>query len=638
MYKYPVTLVYLLLFSGLAAQSPVQHKHCYDNDSLLQVLDYRKKSESSLVLLENKNNLVPLINLDTLKIACLSVGTSAPNFFGAMLENYAAVDQFMLRPGFTGVDSDSLLKKLGKYNLIIAGIHSLPTDTAISGSLWRFLTIHKSSLVVCFGADTFVNRICCFPKPAGLIYVPFNDKVNQELSAQAIFGGIALSGKLFSDLGNCYTKGYGISTGHPVRLKYTMAEEAGLNSLHLTHVIDSIVNNALEIKAFPGCNVLIAKNGKVVFHKSYGYHTFDGYIAAGKNDIYDLASVTKVTAALPAIMKLVDDQKLNVDERFSVYWTDWKQSAFHRSGKEDITVRELLAHQAGLTPYIPFYKQSMKKGTLKNRWYRAEAGGKYNLAVAPGLYLRDNFRNKVYRSIRLSPLSKKGRYVYSDLFFILVPELVSSLSGVVFSGFLDSCFYKPLGANSFAFRPWEKFQACSIVPTETDNYFRKRQLQGSVHDESAAVLGGISGNAGLFASANDLAKLLQMYLQKGEYGGRRYLQTCTLDEFNRVQYPANHNRRGLGFDKPLTGNDSLDINNAYPAPEASAESYGHSGYTGTFFWVDPVHQLVYIFLSNRVFPTRNNTLLSDLNIRTKIQQAIYNEIEAGKVRPGSTEY
>ena len=382
---------------------------------------------------------------------------------------------------------------------------------------------------------------------------------------------------------------------------------------------------------------MIAKNSKVIFHKAYGYHTFEKHTAASKIDIYDLASVTKVTAALPAIMKLADDKKLHVDDEFSMYWTDWKRSVLHRSDKENITIRELLAHQAGLTPYIPFYKQSMKNGSLLPKWYNVESGGKYNLAVAPGLYLRDDFRQKVYRSIRLAPVNNRGRYVYSDLFFIMVPELVTSLSGVGFTDFLDSCFYRPLGVKTFAFRPWEKFQVCTVVPTETDHYYRKRQVQGSVHDESAAVLGGISGNAGLFASANDLAKLLQMYLQKGEYGGRRYLQPQTLDEFNRVQYPENHNRRGLGFDKPLAGNDTLDINKAYPAPGASAASFGHSGFTGTFFWVDPVHQLVYIFLSNRVYPTRNNTQISDLDIRTKIQQAIYDEIKTGIARPKSRE-
>jgi CubicO group peptidase (beta-lactamase class C family) len=216
--------------------------------------------------------------------------------------------------------------------------------------------------------------------------------------------------------------------------------------------------------------------------------------------------------------------------------------------------------------------------------------------------------------------------VYSDLFFVMAPEGISRICGMDYIQFLDSIYYKPLGARSITYNPWQKFPVDRIVPTENDTYYRKRQLQGSVHDESAAILGGVSGNAGLFATANDLAKLLQMYVQMGTYGGKQYLKESTLKEFTRVQYPENNNRRGLGFDKPLSDNWELEINKAYPAPGASPESFGHSGYTGTFFWIDPVHQLVYIFLSNRVYPTRNNTQLIDMNIRTKIQQVLYDEI------------
>jgi beta-N-acetylhexosaminidase len=617
---------FIVLFTAIATQVLAQTHHYFDNDSLLQILAQRKKIESSLVLLENRENIIPLTALDTLKIASLSVGTTELSSFQQMLGNYTAIDHFILQADFTNVEFSNLQKKLENYNLIIAGIHCIENDTTNCDSLWYYLTSCKSSIIVCFQNEAFLKRMNHFPRPYGLMIAFHNDIPDQELSAQAVFGGIAIRGKLPFAIGTSYPAGSGIATESPVRLKYTLAEETGINTLRISAAIDSIVNNALELHVFPGCNVLISKDGKVIFHKAYGYQTYDSYTPVNKNDIYDLASVSKVTGALPALMKVVEENKLNVDEKFSTYWTDWKNSFLHRSNKEDLTARELLAHQAGLTPYIPFYKESMKNGALQSKWYRVEANNKYNLAVAPGLYLKDNFREKVYRSIRRSPLKNRGHYVYSDLFFILVPEVISRISGTDYVNFLDSCYYKPLGATTLSFCPWRRFPVNRIVPTETDNYFRKRQLQGSVHDESAAVLGGVSGNAGLFASANDLAKLLQMYLQKGVYGGKRYLNQETLDEFTRVQYPINHNRRGLGFDKPLLDNSSLDIDNAYPAPGASTESFGHSGYTGTFFWIDPAYRLVYIFLSNRVYPSRNNTQISDLNIRTKIQQVIYDEI------------
>ncbi|NJO68288.1 MAG: serine hydrolase [Bacteroidetes bacterium] len=390
--------------------------------------------------------------------------------------------------------------------------------------------------------------------------------------------------------------------------------------------MDSIINDAIRQQAFPGCNILIAKEGKVIFHKTYGYHTYENIIPASPNDIYDLASVTKVTSALPAIMKLTEEGKIGLDDPFSDYWPDWQKRFLHRSNKDDLTFRELLAHQAGLVPFIKFYENTQKQGKAQSRWFRVEADEKYNLMVAPGMYLRNNFRKKVYKTIRLSELKDRGRYIYSDLFFIMAPEVISRVSGDDYLHYLDSCFYRPLGAGTLTYLPVRKFSTDRIVPTEADQYFRKRLLQGSVHDEASAVLGGISGNAGLFGSANDLAKILQMYLWNGTYGGEQYLKEATLKEFNRVQYPHNGNRRALGFDKPLPNNSTLSLKDSYPSPDVSTESFGHSGYTGTFFWIDPKYQLVYIMLANRVYPNRSYTKLTELSIRTKVQQAIYDEI------------
>jgi CubicO group peptidase (beta-lactamase class C family) len=348
------------------------------------------------------------------------------------------------------------------------------------------------------------------------------------------------------------------------------------------------------------------------------------------DDIYDLASVTKVCGALPAIMKLNEDGKYQLDIPFSTYWTDWRKGFLHPSNKSDITLRELLAHQGGLVPFISFYRQSMNGNDLSNKWYSAVKSNQYNLEVAPGLYLDSKFKNKVYRSIRKSPLKTRGKYVYSDLSVLLTSEVVTRISGMKFTDYLDQNFYGPLGAGTVTYQPTRKFSEDQIVPTEYDAIYRKRLIHGSVHDESAAVFGGIAGNAGLFASANDLAKLIQMYLQYGTYGGKQYLKKSTIQEFNRVQFPGSNNRRGLGFDKPMIDNQKLSKENAYPCPGASPESFGHSGYTGTFFWADPTNGLVYIFLSNRVYPTRENNKISDLNVRTDILQELYDEFRSAQ--------
>lgn len=588
-------------------------------DIELSYIENREQVQRRITLLENSSNLIPLKGLDTLRIASLCVGVSSLTPFQNMLGNYAPIDFYNLSAGYSHAQVDSLMKILNKYNLVLLGVHTNQIPSANFSA-----NLKSRCITVCFVNPRTIPELSW--NSDGLILAYKNDELTQELAAQLIFGGIEAKGKLTETVWK-YPEGYGLATGSPVRLSYSAPEAVGINSASLTFTIDSIIDDAIHQKAFPGCNILIAKEGKVIFHKTYGYHTYDNIVPVNKKDIYDLASVTKVSAALPAIMKLTEEGKLNLDEKFSVYWPDWNQRLFHRSNKEDLKVRELLAHQAGLEPFINFWQQTQKNGKVLPKWYRVEEEKEYSLMVAPGMYLKNDFKKRVYRTIRLSELKNRGKYVYSDLFFILAPEVISRLSGENYLRYLDSCFYRPLGANTFTYLPTRKFSTERIVPTESDTYYRKRLLLGSVHDEASAVFGGISGNAGLFSSANDLAKLLQMYLQKGSYGGKEYLKKETLQEFTRVQFPQNNNRRGLGFDKPLPNNSTLSLKDSYPSPDASPESYGHSGYTGTFCWIDPQYQLVYIILTNRVYPTRENTKITELSIRTKVQQVIYDEIK-----------
>lgn len=607
-----------------------------------------KMVEASLTLLENQNKLIPLLRLDTLKIAALSVGASSKTAFQHMLANYTQVDVFNLPEQFTEIELNELKSKLSGYNLVIAGIHSLYESktrksmqvgnlqkepakrpygaTAELEQLVDYLTNNTKSILVSFANPYAWGELKRTAAPAGLILAYQNDSLVQSLAAQQIFGGIGAHGKLPVDIGTTYPIGCGITIEKPIRLNYSIPEAAGISSLSLNFDLDSIVNQALDKKAFPGCNVLVAVDGKVIFHKAYGYHTFEKLIPASKNDIYDLASVTKISGGLPGILKLYDKGKIGLDNPVSEYLPEWKNRLFHRSDKDDVTIRELYAHQSGLVPFIGFYQQTMENGKPSSKWYAASADSKHSLFVAPGMYIDKRIRKTVDREIRKTPLKTRGNYVYSDLPLVITPEIVQRVSGTDFQSFLNENFYRPLGARELTYLPLEKFPAQRIVPTENDQYYRFQQLQGSVHDESAAIMGGISGNAGLFASANDLAKLMQLYLQMGTYGGKEFVSEATMKEFTRAQFPETGNRRGLIFDRSERGIPSKKTESVYPCPEASEQSFGHFGYTGTMVWMDPKYKLSYIFLSNRVYPSRNNNLISELNVRTEILSAIYRNL------------
>jgi CubicO group peptidase (beta-lactamase class C family) len=410
-----------------------------------------------------------------------------------------------------------------------------------------------------------------------------------------------------------------LSLPNALELSYADPSEVYLDSAYIHTKVDSIIQEAIQEKAFPGAQILVAKNSKIIFHKAYGFHTYDNLQPAALDDLYDLASVTKITGPLPAIMKLVDEGKLKLDVPFSTYWKPWQNS----KDKKDITLREILAHQAGLTPYIVFLNEVIKKnGKLKKRFVRSKPNSRFQFEAYDGLFVRNNFNKKMYRMIDKSAVGEK-KYKYSGLTFLIFPKLIEQLTGQSYESYLIQEFYAPLGATTLGFRPKTKNYPNSIVPTEIDTLFRKTLTQNWVHDENASLLGGISGNAGLFATATDMAKIMQLYMQNGSYGGKQYLSEETVKEFIKVQYPENENRRGLGFDKPSLNNSELSLANAYPAPEVSSDSFGHSGFTGTFVWADPKNQLVYIFLSNRVYPSRTHSNIYKLNVRSAVQQVFY---------------
>ena len=387
--------------------------------------------------------------------------------------------------------------------------------------------------------------------------------------------------------------------------------------------IDSIIADGIRQYAFPGATLLVAHGDSIIFQKTYGYHTYDSVIKVSHSDLYDLASITKISAPLPALMKLVDEGQLELDVPFSNYWKPWK----NKKDKKDLTLREILAHQAGLVPYITFLNTVLKRnGKPKSRFIKSKPSNKFRKRVDDHLFVHQKFERKMYRAINRSKVSTEKSYRYSGLAFLLFPKIIEQLTGQDYESYLTTQFYQPIGAFSLGFNPVEKQRINKIVPTEIDTLFRHSLTKGWVHDENAALLGGISGNAGLFGTAEDVLKLMQLYQGYGQYNGQNILSANIVKEFTSIQFPENDNRRGLGFDKPLLGNDTLNVEKAYPAPSASKSSFGHAGFTGTFVWADPENQLVFIFLSNRVYPTRENRNLYHLHIRSKLHQLFYDAI------------
>lgn len=402
------------------------------------------------------------------------------------------------------------------------------------------------------------------------------------------------------------------------------ADEVGIDDEILNREIERIMTQAIDSMAFPGAQVLLAKNGVVFYRGAFGYHTYDSLRQVQITDLYDLASVTKVTAATLALMKLYDDGLFDLDQSFEYYFPK-----IAKGDKAKLSMREILSHQSGLKAWIPYWSESQRKNG-KWRWntVKTDSSRRFpNRLEGTNLFLHKDFmEKKIYKMIRKSEVNAEKKYLYSGLFFYLVPELVERLSGVPFDQYLLNNFYRPLGAETLGFKPSERFPFDRIIPTENDTFFRQSQLHGAVHDEGAAMMLGVSGNAGLFSNSMDLAKVYQMLLNDGKYGTTQYLKAETVKEFTSVQFPENDNRRGLGFDKPL-----LEYNERLSsvAKDASAESYGHTGYTGTLVWADPANDLLFIFLSNRVYPTRNNSKIYNLNVRPNIHNLVYELLRIG---------
>lgn len=587
----------------------------------LTTLQLMEKAAKETILLRNENSVIPFRSLGQGSFALIRIG-EAPDFV-SRVHDYLEMPVLDWTP--TGRDSiDGAINKTVAFNRLIIVVTSDTVPTGIKEWLANRHPNQEKTIVWLARQESLSTWKEMESTPA-LLFCGRNTSLTQDVAAQILFGAIGAKGTLTTPIGTSFTIGEGLTSDGGLRMRYTIPEEEGINSRRLTARIDSIIHQAITAQAFPGCQILMAINGKVLFRKSYGHHTYLRRTEVRNHDLYDLASVTKICGALPLLMQLDGQNRIDLDRPFSHYWSDWQRTLFHRSNKDTLTLRQLLTHQGRLNPYLPFWRQAEKNGAYKARLYRHQKTEGFSLEVDDHLYLSDKFRDKVYRSIRKSELMPTVEYKYSCLSFIIYPGMIAEVTGQHYEELLYNSVSRPIGASRLVYNPLQKgFSKEEIPPTEEDIYFRKNLVHGRVHDEAASAMGGISGNAGLFASANDLAKLMHLYLNLGRYGGEQLIPREIVETYLQPQFPGN--RRALGFDKPLPDNASKSPNEAWPAPAASDQSFGHSGFTGTFVWIDPQYKMVYIFLSNRVYPNRSHNNLSKLNVRTAVQQVLYEEM------------
>lgn len=571
--------------------------------------------ERAITLVKDDQNILPVKELDR-SFAALSIGDKNVNEFSTYLSKYVPVAQYGMKS-----DTAGLFLTLNKYDVIIASIYP-DGDSLVNqySQLLQQLSVTKKIITVLFDSPARISHLEKLP----VIVQAYSPEADvQKIVAQIIFGALQAKGTLPVSITSSLPQGLGIESASLKRLGYAVPEMAGVNSRVLDK-ITRIATDAVNQKATPGCQVMVARKGKVIYEGSFGWQMYDQKNPITDQSIYDLASLTKVTATLPVSMFLYEKGLLDIYKKASHYLPE-----LDSTNKKDLIVKDILTHQAGLIPFIPFWVQTVKDSVLMPEYYSHERSEAYPLHIAPAVFGIKSLPDSVWlwsikSKLREKPVRTPYNYVYSDIGLYIMHHINEKLVNQPQHDFLQQNLYDPLGASTMGYLPLERFDPVRIVPTENDKLFRRKLLVGTVHDEGAAMLGGLAGHAGNFSSASDLLKLGQMLLQKGYYGGYQYFKPETVDYFTAKQFDTS--RRGLGWDKPVQSD--------WVSPTsilASPKTFGHTGFTGTCMWIDPEFDLVYIFLSNRVYPTRNNNKLSSLNIRSRIQDVIYQSVfEYGK--------
>jgi beta-N-acetylhexosaminidase len=610
---------------GLNNYQPVSYKNLQedlhtDKDEALRYKLYEK----ALTVVNNQHDFLPIQRIDTLTMASVAIGAKSGNDFQKYLNKYGSFEDYTI--GIKEQDKtryDRLINKVKHKELVVVGLHHIRNRSSrnygigphVKGFIDE-LSKHTKVVVVVFGNPYSLKS---FTGSAHLICAYEDNDATQKAVPQLIFGAIGANGKLPVSVSANIKVGYG-QTIYPIgRTGYSYPSTEHLNKTELTK-IDTIVHEAIQNKATPGCQVMVLRNGKVVFDKSYGYQTYDSIKPINGNTMYDVASVTKVLATTQILMELYSLGEINLDSTISYYLPELKGS-----NKENMVIRDVLSHQAGLWPYLSHWSRTLNENDMPDsQLYCYKVGDSiFCNRVSDDMYASKNLEDSVYRWTIESELIQANddgsyRYRYSDLGYYFLVKLIEKVTQDPFENYLNETIYAPMGLTRLTYLPLQKFKKGNIAPTEQDDYFRNSLIQGTVHDQGAAMLGGVAGHAGIFANTNEIAKILQMNLQEGFYGNRVYFVEGTVDIFTSKQFE--NNRRALGWDKP-------DLTGKGPTSEySSANTYGHSGFTGTCVWIDPDYDLIYIFLSNRVYPSAENKKLISTDVRTRIHDVIYQSL------------
>lgn len=590
-----------------------------DNDINNDAATFLKSKliEQAITMVIDSTGLVPIVNLQK-RIANVSIGNNKATVFTDMVDNYTQIDHFFIPKDAPVATFNEVLQKLKSYHLVIADLQDMSRFAA------KNFGLTTNSL-------TFLNQLnkqnqtllCVFGSPYSLKYfqnfssilVAYGQEAEaQSNAAQIIFGARGAEGILPVTVGR-FAYSSGECTQSDLRLKYGNPLEVKMDINKLKKA-DDIINKAISDKIFPGAQLLVAKDGNIIYNKAYGYHTYTTTVPTQTTDLFDIASITKVTATLPMVMKMQEQGKININNTLGEYYNYPTDSKI-----KNINIKDMLCHQAGLPAWIPFYKNTLDSlGNPDALWYSKVKDDSFSVKILDSLYLKKSFQDSIWKMIYNSNISPVKDYKYSDLGYYLLQQIIEKNYKDGLQNITQKYLYAPLGMNYTQYNPkWNGYDLNKIMPTEIEKNFRKSMLLGTVHDQGAALFGGVGGHAGIFTNANDLAKYFQLLLNNGTYGGYKYFDKKTIQTFTSKQFA--NNRRAIGFDKPTpVGQDGPTCDAASP------ESFGHTGFTGTIAWADPKNNLIFIFLCNRVYPNADVNNLVKQNIRPKIQQAIYDAI------------
>lgn len=579
--------------------------------------------EKAITVLKNDDQLLPIDNLDR-TIIRIGVGPYAYEF-QERLNSYAPVQHLRY---FTITEALERLKekKFPKDALILVDLHGQNQRVRNNygfgnwEKLVELLPEENDVVVSFFGNPLTLENTEQLPKSVDACILAYeNHYFMQDRVAQFIMGAFDVQGKLESPINETFKRGAGILVKGNGRLKFTVPEEVGIDRSQLAE-IDNIVKNAIQMKALPGCQIVVAIDGKVILQKAYGTTMYEKGDSVTNEHIYDLASITKIASSTVALMKLRSEGKFDPQDNLGQLTPELVEGTPYAKLK----ATDLLTHQAGLTPFIPFYKKTLKSGELDQTIYSTSKKTGFSKPVAKDIWIKDDYWKNILKTIVETPLSGEKKYEYSDLSYYFFQSFIARTTGKSQDEFVLDAIYKPLGLQTMGYLPLDRFPLKRLVPTENDVEFRKQVIQGYVHDPGAAMMGGVAGHAGLFSNATDLAALMQCLMNKGQIGDYSLIRKEVVDQFTRCQYCPG-NRRGLGFDKP-----TVSRKDGPTSDKVSPETFGHSGFTGTITWADPTNRVNYVFLSNRVYPDAANKKIISMSVRTKIQDVIYKALESSK--------